>query len=258
MRTKRYGEKFAEYKTNTGIPAKALGLWEINRDFDGNDTAERIKKAIKHYLNEDQFKALLDYLPPKEFNYDVYYDMFVFSCYAGGLRFFDVFELQWKHYSEQEERLTKIIHKSKRKHQFKLPQQAIDILEKVLKLTEEENFPIGYLYQLTHEIDKIWPFDPDFVGSIYKSVFSHYETSKEKTDMGTPVLPLSSTRRQDYHMCQYSLIKNFPKYLRTAPSFALPAIINCLNFFIISQIIPIIFVSMIINFFSCPKCIFML
>ena len=109
------------------------------------------------------------------------------------------------------------------------------LLEKVLNLTEEENFPIDYLYQLTHEIDKIWPFDPDFVASIYKSVFSHYETSEEKTNMGTPVVPLSSTRRQDYHMCQYSLIKHVPKFLRIAPAFALPAIINCLHFFIIGR-----------------------
>lgn len=115
------------------------------------------------------------------------------------------------------------------------PSASRTLLENVLKLTEEENFPIDYLYQLSHEIDKIWPFDPDFVASIYESVFTHYEISEEKTNMGTPVLPLSSTRRQDYHMCQYSLIKHFPKYLRTAPSFALPAIINCLNFFIISR-----------------------
>ena len=85
-------------------------------------------KSTKTYLNEEQFDKLLKYQPEKK--EQIPYDMFVFSCYAGGLRFFDVFELQWKHYSEQEERLTKIIHKSKRKHQFKLPQQAIDILEK--------------------------------------------------------------------------------------------------------------------------------
>ena len=56
---KNLAEKFAEYKTNTGIPAKALGLWEINRDFDGNDTAERIKKAIKHYYTNHGLKYVI-------------------------------------------------------------------------------------------------------------------------------------------------------------------------------------------------------
>ena len=56
--------------------------------------------------------------------------MFIFACYAGGLRFFDVFELQWKHYNAKEQRLNKIIHKSKRNHQFRLPKQAIKIIEK--------------------------------------------------------------------------------------------------------------------------------
>lgn len=115
------------------------------------------------------------------------------------------------------------------------PVESRSLLEKVLKLPEEDNFPIDYLYRLTDEIDNIWSFEPDFVASIYEAVFTHYETSEEKTNMGTPVLPMTSTRRQDYHMCQYSLIQHFPKFLHAAPSVAIPAIINCLNFFIIGQ-----------------------
>jgi len=113
--------------------------------------------------------------------------------------------------------------------------ESRSLLEKVLELSKEENFPIDYLYSLTTEIKKIWPFDPDFVASIYGSVFTHYETSEEKTNMGTPVLPMTSTRRQDYDMCQHSLIRHFPKFLREAPSSAMPAVINCLNYFIIGR-----------------------
>lgn len=113
--------------------------------------------------------------------------------------------------------------------------ESRSLLEKVLELPKEENFPIDYLYRLTAEIEKIWPFDADFVATIYEAVFTHYETSEEKTNMGTPVLPMTSTRRQDYHMCQYSLIRHFPKFLREASSSAIPALINCLNFFIIGR-----------------------
>lgn len=113
--------------------------------------------------------------------------------------------------------------------------ESRSLLEKVLELPKEENFPIDYLYRLTDEIDKIWLFAPDFVASIYESVFTHYEISEEKTNMGTPVVPMTSTRRQDYHMCQYLLIKRFPKFLRAAPLFAIPVVVNCLNLFIIGR-----------------------
>ena len=77
-------------------------------------------------LNEEQFDKLLKYQPEKK--EQIPYDMFVFSYYTGSLRFFDVFDLQWEHYSGQEERLTKIIHKSKHKHQLVLPFILLAIL----------------------------------------------------------------------------------------------------------------------------------
>ncbi len=109
------------------------------------------QKAIKQYLNEDQFKAFLDYLPPKELNDAVYYDMFVFSCYAGGLRFFDTLELKWSNYNETEQRLTKVIQKTGRKHQFVLPHKAVEIIAKYKNKGVNQShyiFPI-----LSNEID---------------------------------------------------------------------------------------------------------
>ncbi len=85
-------------------------------------------KSTKTYLKEEQLDKLLNYSPLKE--EQTAYDMFIFACYAGGMRFFDVFELQWEHYNEKEQRINKIIHKTKRAHQFKLPKQAVAILEK--------------------------------------------------------------------------------------------------------------------------------
>jgi len=60
----------------------------------------------------------------------LYYDMFVFSCYAAGLRFSDVIDLKMQDYIETENRIVKLIKKTKRKHQFKLPSKAISIIEK--------------------------------------------------------------------------------------------------------------------------------
>ena len=108
------------------------------------------------------------------------------------------------------------------------------LLEKVLKLMKEDDFPIEFLTRLTEHVDKIWDHDPEFVGSIYFTAFAYRETSDELTNKGSPILRLGSTRRQDYTMCQYLLMQHFPNFLRAAPLIAAQAVIQGLNFFIIS------------------------
>jgi len=90
------------------------------------------KKPItnKNYLNEDQFKEVLNYDVSKLKQNEIHYDMFIFACYAGGLRFSDVVELKWIDFLPKEQYIVKVIQKTKRKHQFKLPQKAISIIEK--------------------------------------------------------------------------------------------------------------------------------
>ena len=110
------------------------------------------------------------------------------------------------------------------------------LLEKVLELTKEEDFPIKFLSWLPEHVDKIWDHDPEFVTSIYRTVFRHDEHSDVKTSFGSSsVLPMTSTRRQDYRMCQYRLIKHFLNFLRAAPSYATRAVIRSLNIFIIKE-----------------------
>ena len=80
----------------------------------------------------------------------------------------------------------------------------------------------------------MWDYDPEFVISVYCTIFGHDETSDVKTNFGGgSVLPMTSTRRQDYSMCQYRLIKHFPNFLRAKPLEAAQAAILSLNAFII-------------------------
>ena len=110
------------------------------------------------------------------------------------------------------------------------------LLEKVLELTKEEDFPIKFLSWLPEHVDRIWDHDPEFVTSIYRTVFRHDEHSDVKTSFGSSsVLPMTSTRRQDYRMCEYRLIKHFPNFLRAAPSHATQAAIQSLNVFIVKK-----------------------
>ena len=110
------------------------------------------------------------------------------------------------------------------------------LLKQILELTQEDNFPISFLIWLTQHVDEIWSHDPEFVALTYRTVFTHDETSEERTNFSLgPLLPMTSTRRQDYGICQYRLIKHFPNFLQGYPLVATQAAIQSLNFFIIKK-----------------------
>ena len=116
------------------------------------------------------------------------------------------------------------------------PKESRPLLEKVLKLTQESKFPINFLTWLTEHINEIWNFDPEFVASVYCTVFTYSEDSTEQTSLNSgPILSLTSNRRQDYHSCQYRLIKHFPDFLQDNPLVATQAAIQSLNSFIIQE-----------------------
>ena len=85
------------------------------------------------FLNKDKILDLtqLKLIEGKKAN--LWRDLFLFSIYAGGLRFSDVIEMQYKHYNKNEQRISKLIRKTGRPHQFKIGKVAIDILEKYCK-----------------------------------------------------------------------------------------------------------------------------
>ena len=115
------------------------------------------------------------------------------------------------------------------------PEESQRLLEKVLELPKEDNFPIKFLSWLTDHVDTIWDYDAEFVTSIYCTVFHHNESSDAKTSLSGGVLAMTSTRRQDYSMCRYRLIKHFPGFLPVAPLPATQAVIRSLNVFIVGE-----------------------
>ena len=85
-------------------------------------------KGKRLYLNKEQIEKLRTLKIEYKGKDGVFRDMFIFAVYAGGLRFSDVVSLKWKNYDEKEKRITKDIRKTKRIHNFKIGQLAIDIL----------------------------------------------------------------------------------------------------------------------------------
>ena len=101
--------------------------------------------SSRSFLNKDQIQALLNLnFAPGSIS-EIARDMFVFSIYAGGLRFSDVVDLQHQHFNLEESRIKKVIRKTSRLHQFKMGSVALNILSKYRKenaLEDDFIFPI--------------------------------------------------------------------------------------------------------------------
>ena len=109
------------------------------------------------------------------------------------------------------------------------PESSQDLVRPILEQLSDAAFPIAYFSRLTDEVPYIWSVDPELVVDIYAAAFSHEETSDAKTGFGTPVLPLTSTRRQDFSMCQYHLIRHYKAFLAADATAAARAALRALN-----------------------------
>lgn len=110
------------------------------------------------------------------------------------------------------------------------PVASKNLLKEVLSLLKtESNFDISYIFWLTDETGQILESDPEFLKEIYVAVFGHEETSDEITALGSPVLPLTSNRRQDYEVCIFNLTKSFSKFIERAPPLAAETAVWCIQ-----------------------------
>lgn len=105
--------------------------------------------APRIFLKKEQITAFAEY-PVKEGSLmEIAKDMFLFSIYAGGLRFGDVVELQHKHFLEADAKIKKTINKTvnrtKAEHQFKIGKVALDIIEKYKK---ENANPTDFIFPI--------------------------------------------------------------------------------------------------------------
>ena len=103
------------------------------------DTEKRV------FLNKVQIEKLTNLEIKEGKKADLWRDLFLFSIYAGGLRFSDVIELQYNNFNSEEQRIKKVIRKTGRLHQFKIGKVAIDILNKYKK---EGAQPDDYIFPI--------------------------------------------------------------------------------------------------------------
>jgi hypothetical protein len=109
------------------------------------------------------------------------------------------------------------------------PESSRRRLREVLGLLDQPGFPVDCVHAICSNIGAVITADPPFAGEIYRRVFGYEERSEERTHMGGIVLPMLSTRRQDYEMCHYSLIKQFETFITRASEDAIAAGVDALT-----------------------------
>ena len=125
----------------------------------------KIDNAKRLFLNKDKIIGLVDLELPEGKKAAMWRDLFLFSIYAGGLRFSDVIEMQYKHYNKEEHKISKLIRKTGRTHQFKIGKVAIEILEKYMKEGANNN-------------DYIFPVIEDITGYEKNDTMRYFLTAK--------------------------------------------------------------------------------
>jgi hypothetical protein len=106
------------------------------------------------------------------------------------------------------------------------------LLRLILESMGDRTVSVEYVRNITSNVRSILPCDPAFVAEIYARVLSHKETSTEATPMGTPVLPLTSNRRQDFNMCVYALTQHYDHFLSANAELALAGGIRAVDLYI--------------------------
>jgi hypothetical protein len=85
-------------------------------------------------------------------------------------------------------------------------------------------------FWLSHEIKNVIDHDPQLAVSVYQRMFAHYEESEERTVMGgSLILPMVSSRRQDFEAGIYGLTEAFQHFIAVAPEHASLAAVLATN-----------------------------
>jgi hypothetical protein len=108
------------------------------------------------------------------------------------------------------------------------PEASRRRLRQALGLLDHAGFPVNCVYAICSNIAALIAADPPFAAEVYRRVFGYEERSEERTHMGGVVLPMSSTRRQDYEMCHYNLIEEFETFVSRASEEAIAAGVDAL------------------------------
>ncbi len=110
------------------------------------------------------------------------------------------------------------------------PAESQQIVRKLLgQFGAENSSPKNAMY-IAWGFKHVLDADPDTAEQIVDAIYSYEEQSSERTQIGnSPIVPLTSTRKQDYDQAHYVLQRHFPYFVEKAPLHALRASLTAVN-----------------------------
>ena len=96
----------------------------------------RIEKTTRDYITEDELKRLEDLVINESYVLNHHRWMYVFACYAGGLRISDLLQLRWRNFTGTHIAIT--MHKTHDQIAVNLPIRSLEILNVYKTVTGSE------------------------------------------------------------------------------------------------------------------------
>lgn len=103
----------------------------------------KVEKTQRQFLTEEELTKIENYEAPEKSVIGIHKDMFVFACYAGGIRVSDLLQIKWRHFDGANINFT--IKKTGSQLSIKIPNKGLEIMNKYKPIIEDRNkfiFPL--------------------------------------------------------------------------------------------------------------------
>jgi len=117
------------------------------------------------------------------------------------------------------------------------PQESSALLSKTTEMDHLKNYGHIEMHWMARELKRVIDqgLASDLIRDIFIAVFTYNDLSQDQTPMGGRILPLVSSRKQDYEMARYSLAEVYPHFLRVSPVEAVEALIYAMAQYVEDQ-----------------------
>lgn len=105
----------------------------------------KTEKVEKSFLTQAEVNAIDQIHLNKGTKMEAHRDMFIFACYAGGIRISDLLQLRVERYDQTSKVISFFVHKTKNNHTIKLPKRAVEILEHYINNGKTSGYIFGLL-----------------------------------------------------------------------------------------------------------------
>ena len=113
------------------------------------------------------------------------------------------------------------------------PASSSELLRRALEPEHVAQFGFEELPWIARQLATVLPVDPALVGAVYVAAFGYVESSTEAVPIGSSrLLPLTSTRKQDFEGARWELGRFFSKFISFDPIRATSALIRCVDSYV--------------------------